>query len=86
VQPRVEDVEAAAISTIEGNIERLLRDRGEFVLGNYPEEVFGEYIGRVRTMVARAAVKGLYKRGATSSDGKSPNKQKLEDMVIRPAP
>jgi three-Cys-motif partner protein len=86
VQPRVEDVEAEAISIVEGNIERLLRDRGEFVLGNYPEEVFGEYIGRVRTMVARAAVKRLYKRGATSSDGKSPNRQKLEDMVVRPAP
>lgn len=86
IQPRVEDIEAEAISVIEQNIERLLQERGEYALGDYPEEVFGEYIGRVRTLVARAAVKRLYARGGTSSNGKSPNKQKLEDMVIRPTP
>jgi hypothetical protein len=71
---------------VEQNIERLLQERGEYVLGDHPEEVFGEYIGRVRTLVARAAVKRLYERGGTSSNGKSPNRQKLEDMMIKPAP
>ena len=86
IQPRVEDVEAEAISFVEQNIERLLAQHGEYVLGDHPEEVFGEYIGRVRTLVARAAVKRIYARGGTSSDGKSPNRQKLEDMLIKPAP
>lgn len=86
IQPRVEDVEAEAIPIVEQSIERLLHERGEYILGDHPEEVFGEYIGRVRTLVARAAVKHLYERGGTSSNGKSPNRQKLEDMVIKPAP
>jgi three-Cys-motif partner protein len=85
VVPRVEDVEAEAVPVVEENIERLLHERGEFIIGDYPKEVFGEYIGRVRTLVARAAVKRLYGRSGTSSDGKSPKGQKLEDMVIKPA-
>ena len=86
VQPRVEDVEAEAIPIIEQNIARLLDQNGEFVLGDHPEDVFGEYIGRVRTRIARTAVKALYERGGTSSTSRSPNREKLEDMVITPVP
>ena len=66
-------------------IKELLASRGQFVLGDHPREVFGAYLGRVRTKVARTAVKQLYAERATATDGVS-HGQKLEDMVIRPAP
>lgn len=74
-----------AIPAIKDNIKGLLASRGQFVLGDHPMEVFGAYLGRVRTKVARTAVKQLHAEGATATDGVS-HGQKLEDMVIRPAP
>jgi len=82
-QPHIEDVERDALPVIQANIQRCLAG-GEFVLGNRPRDVFGEYLGRVRTKVAREAVKQLYKQGHTSANGISRAKQKLEDMAIRP--
>lgn len=82
-QPDIEDVEKDALPIIQGNIQRFLVG-GEFVLGNHPRDVFGEYLGRVRTKVARTAVKQLHKQGHTSTDGISRGGQKLEDMAIRP--
>lgn len=84
-QPPIEDVEQQAIPVIKRNLKELLAARGQFTLGDHPRHVFGTYLGLVRTRVARAAVKQLYADGATATDGVS-HGQKLEDMLIRPAP
>ena len=67
---------AEALPVIERNIEQLLHESGEEHSGDHPEEVFGEYIGRVRTKVARAAVKRLFARGGTRQNCYSPTGQK----------
>jgi len=84
VHPDIEDVEKEAVPIIQENIQKLLAGGGEFVLGNRPREVFGQYLGRVRTKVARTAVKQLHRQGHTPTDGISRAGQKLEDMAIKP--
>lgn len=84
-QPDIEDVEREAIPVIKSNIKELLASHGQYILGDHPPEVFGAYLGRVRAKVARTAVKQLHADGATATDGVS-HGQKLEDMLIRPAP
>lgn len=68
--PDIKDVEAEACPVIAENIARLADSLGQFKVSDYPGEVFGEYLGRVREPVVRAAIKDLYASGRTPSDGK----------------
>jgi three-Cys-motif partner protein len=63
------EVEAEARPVIAENIAALVAERGPVRVGDFPGEVFGDYLGRVRETVVRAAIKDLYKSGRTSSDG-----------------
>lgn len=44
-------------------------------------EVFGDYLGRVRETVVRAAIKQMHSNGQTSSTGVG---SKIEDLVVNP--
>ena len=68
--PDIGKVEAEAIPVIAENIARLAEQRGRFKVGDYPSEVFGDYLGVVRETVVRAAIKRLHAEGRTPSDGK----------------
>jgi len=81
VRPRLEDVEAEATGQIANNIARLMAQRGSFRVGDLPEEVFGDYYGRVRETVIRAAIKELYRRGLTSNQGTG---GRITDLVATP--
>jgi three-Cys-motif partner protein len=63
------ELEEEATTVICLNLLTLLRRHGHFVVGKYPEEVFGEYLGLVREQVVRKAIKSLYKQGLISSNG-----------------
>lgn len=52
------------------NIARLADIHGRYAVGDFPAEVFGEYLGRVREPVVRAAIKDLHASGRTPSDGR----------------
>ena len=75
------DVEAEAQPVIAENIARLVAERGQCRVGDFPVEVFGEYLGRVRETVVRAAIKDLHARGRTPSDGKG---GRPADLVVSP--
>ncbi|CAA0096134.1 Uncharacterised protein [Mycolicibacterium vanbaalenii] len=77
----IKDVEEDAVPIIAAHIQRLLDEHGKFRLGDYPMEVFGPFLGRVRESAARQAVKHLHKAGLTVSDGKGP---KVENLVVEP--
>ncbi|UGU31369.1 three-Cys-motif partner protein TcmP [Mycolicibacterium smegmatis] len=79
--PRIIDVEKDAVPVIAANIQRLIEERGEIRLGDFPVEVFGEFLGRVRESAARQAVKLLFKEGATPSTGVGP---KVENLRVAP--
>lgn len=64
------DVEAEALPVIAENIAALVAKHGLCRVGDYPVEVFGVYLGRVRETVVRAAIKHLHSTGRTPSDGK----------------
>jgi three-Cys-motif partner protein len=81
VRPRLEDVETEAIGKIADNIARLMAQRGSFRIGDLPEEVFGDYYGRVREATVRAAVKELYRSGLTSNRGTG---SRIADLVAIP--
>ncbi len=68
--PDIERVEADARPVIAENIARLAEQHGRFKVGDYPREVFGDYLGVVRETVVRAAIKKLHADGRTPSDGK----------------
>lgn len=70
LHPSVAEVEAEARSAIAENIYGLAEKRGAFKVGDFPDEVFGDYLGRVRESVVRAAIKDLHASGRTPSDGK----------------
>ena len=78
---RIEDVEAAARPVIAENIARLVEARGACRMGDYPAEIFGEYLGRARETVVRAAIKNLHADGRTPSDGKG---SPIADLVVSP--
>lgn len=80
--PQITDVEADAVPIIAAQIEHLTRTHGEIRLGDYPAEVFGPFLGRVRESTARAAVKHLHKAGRTPSTGVG---GKPEDLRVAPA-
>lgn len=67
--PGIEEVEAEALPVIAENIARLAEEHGRFKVGDYPAEVFGDYLGTVREKVVRAAIKRLHADGRTPSDG-----------------
>jgi three-Cys-motif partner protein len=75
-------VEAEARPVIAENIAALVAERGQCRMGDFPVEVFGDYLGRVRETVVRAAIKDLHVNGRTPSDGKGNRPADL--VVIRP--
>jgi three-Cys-motif partner protein len=78
---RLEQVEAVARPVIAENIARLIADRGTCRVGDFPAEVFGNYLGRVRETVVRTAIKDLHADGRTASDGKG---GRIADLVVSP--
>lgn len=75
------EVEAKARPVIAENIAALVAERGSVRVGDFPAEVFGDYLGRVRETVVRAAIKDLYKSGRTSSDGVG---KRPADLIVNP--
>jgi hypothetical protein len=83
IRPLLSDVEAEARPRIANNIVALVRQQGRCRIGDYPTEVFGDYLGRVRETVVRAAIKDLHANGRTSGDGKGKH---IADLVVSPPP
>jgi three-Cys-motif partner protein len=77
------EVEAEARPVIAANIATLVATHGSCRMRDYTREVFGEYLGRVRETVVRAAIKDLYGQGRTSSDGVG---RRIADLVVTPPP
>lgn len=74
-------VESEARPVIADNIARLTAQHGQIRVGDYPGEVFGEYLGRVRETVVRTAIKDLHRDGRTPSDGRG---GRTADLVVSP--
>ena len=81
--PTLKEVEAKARPVIFDNLTRLAAQLGTFRVGDYPAEVFGEYLGRVREIAVRAAIKELHASGRTASNGIGP---KIADLKVSPPP
>jgi hypothetical protein len=79
----IKDVETEARPVIAENIARLAEEHGRFKVGEYPGEVFGDYLGTVRETVVRAAIKDLHKSGRTPSDGVG---KRITDLVVTRQP
>jgi three-Cys-motif partner protein len=79
--PDISEVEAEARPVIAENLVRLCQQHGKFRVGNFPAEVFGDYLGRVRETVVRAAIKDLHASGQTPSDGKG---SPIADLTVSP--
>ena len=62
-------LEERACEAIQQNILQLLNSRGDFVVGNFPSEVFGVFLGEVTETVVSRAIKELRRKGLTSSPG-----------------
>lgn len=75
------EVEAEARPVIAENIARLVASRGPCRMRDFTAEVFGDYLGRVRETVVRAAIKDLYKQGRTPSNGVG---SRIADLVVNP--
>jgi three-Cys-motif partner protein len=74
-------VEAKARPVIAENIAALVTERGPIRVGDFPVEVFGDYLGRVRETVVRAAIKELHKSGRTPSNGVG---KRIADLKVSP--
>ena len=74
-------VEAEARPVIADNIAALVAHCGPCRMGDFPVEVFGDYLGRVREIVVRAAIKDLHKQGRTPSNGVG---RRIADLVVSP--
>jgi three-Cys-motif partner protein len=83
IRQDLSDVEAEARPVIARNIAVLVADRGLCRVGDFPIEVFGNYLGRVRETVVRAAIKDLHASGQTPSDGKG---NRIADLKVSPPP
>lgn len=81
-QEQVVRQEDEAESAISKNLLGILKRHGDFMVGDYPIEVFGDFLGLVREQVVRAAIKSLYKEGTISSNGVGKDIFKLR--VTRP--
>jgi three-Cys-motif partner protein len=79
--PDISEVEAEARPVIAENLARLARQHGKYRVGNFPDEVFGDYLGRVRETVVRAAIKDLHASERTPSDGKG---SPIADLTVSP--
>lgn len=79
--PDISEVESEALPVIAENLARLAKQHGAFRVGDFPAEVFGSYIGRVRETVVRAAIKDLHASGRTPSDGKG---GRPADLTVSP--
>jgi three-Cys-motif partner protein len=77
--PSLKDVEVEAMPVIAENIARLVEKKGRIRVGDYPGEVFGDYLGMVTEKVVRAAVKHLHTQGRTPSTGVG---GKTPDLVV----
>lgn len=75
------DLEAAALPDLEANILAILAEKEGFTVGDFPTIVFGDHYGEVGETAARAAIKSLYKKGLTSSNGRG---GKTEDLRVEP--
>jgi three-Cys-motif partner protein len=75
------EVELEARPVIAQNIASLVALRGICRVGDFPTEVFGDYLGRVRETVVRAAIKDLHASGLTPSDGKG---NRIADLRVSP--
>jgi three-Cys-motif partner protein len=67
--PSLKEVEAEAVPVVAENIFRLTEKHGQIKVGDYPGEVFGDYLGMVTEKVVRAAIKQLHAHGRTPSTG-----------------
>lgn len=67
--PSLKEVEAEAMPVIAEYIARLVEKHGQIKVGDYPSEVFGDYLGGVTEKVVRAAIKHLHATGRTPSTG-----------------
>lgn len=79
--PKLEDVEARAVPVITENIAGLLAQHGSFRVGDFPAEVFGIYLGRVRETTVRAAIKQMHAAGRTASTGTG---NRIENLTVSP--
>jgi hypothetical protein len=75
------ELEAKARPVIAENIAALIVNHGPCRMRDFPDQVFGEYLGRVRETVVRAAIKDLHKQGRTPSNGVGP---RIADLVVSP--
>jgi hypothetical protein len=75
------EVEATARPVIAENIAALIAENGPCRVGDFPVEVFGDYLGRVRETVVRVAIKDLHASGRTPSEGKG---SRIADLVVKP--
>jgi len=75
------EVEAKARPAIAENIAALVAEHGSVRVGDFPVEIFGDYLGRIRETVVRAAIKDLYKSGRTLSDGVG---KRIADLRVSP--
>jgi len=77
--PSLEEVEAEAVPVVAENIFRLAEMHGQIKVGDYPGEVFGDYLGMVTEKVVRAAIKHLNANGRTPSTGVG---KKIPDLIV----
>ncbi len=81
IRRTLSEVEKRARPVIAENIAALVAIHGTCRMSDYPREVFGDYLGRVRETIVRAAIKDLYKQGRTSSDGVGP---RIANLIVSP--
>jgi three-Cys-motif partner protein len=81
IRQDLSEVEAEARPLIAENIAALVAERGPCRMGDFPTEVFGDYLGRVRETVVRSAIKDLHASGRTPSDGKG---SRPADLKVSP--
>lgn len=82
IRPSLAEVEVEALPRVARNLLALVRERGTTIrVGDFPAEVFGSYLGRVRETVVRAAIKDLFNKGLTASDGKG---NRIADLRVSP--
>lgn len=81
IRQDLSQVEAIARPVIAGNIAALVKAHGPCRVGDFPGEIFGEYLGRVRETVVRAAIKDLHKQGRTPSNGVG---RRIADLIVKP--
>lgn len=79
LHPSLEEVETKAVPVIAENISRLAEEHGQIKVGDYPGQVFGDYLGMVREPVVRKAIKHLHANGRTPSDGRG---GRIADLTV----